>query len=318
MNLNDVKKIGVIGAGTMGSGIAISFARAGYPVSLVDAAEIALKKAAKVMETGLKLFAKNALLGGATVGDVLALIAPTTDLSTGLAEADFVVECVSEVLETKQTLFKTMDKSCPSQTILATNTSGLSPTQIGARTRRPDKVVAAHFWNPAHLVPLVEVCPAAGTSAETLDLTRDLLRRIGKTPVIMRKELLGFLGSRLQEALVREAIYLVESGYADAEDIDIVVKNSFGLRYPIIGPLETSDLAGLDVKLSIEEYLLKDLDRSTEPSRLLRDKVAQGDLGVKTGRGFYDWSARDVEKLSAERDRALLARVGRLPREGRP
>ncbi|MCL5958595.1 MAG: 3-hydroxyacyl-CoA dehydrogenase family protein [Chloroflexi bacterium] len=312
MDLADVKKIAVIGAGTMGSGIAVSFARAGYAVSLVDTAETALDRAGKTIEASLKLFCDNGLLGGVDVTDVASQITPTTAFPTGVEDVDFVVECVSEVLEIKQRLFKALDESCVPHAILATNTSGLSPTQIGARARRKDKIIAAHFWNPAHLMPLVEICGAEDTSEETIRITHDLLLRIGKKPVIVRKELLGFLGSRLQEALVREAIFLVEKGYAEPEDIDTVVKMSFGLRYPVVGPLETSDLAGLDVKLSIEEYLLKDLDRSVEPSPLLKNKVAHGELGAKTGKGFYDWSVRDAGKLGIERDRELVARIVKL------
>jgi 3-hydroxybutyryl-CoA dehydrogenase len=173
-----------------------------------------------------------------------------------------------------------------------------------------------HFWNPAHLVPLVEVMGGADTESWLLDLVESVLRRIGKYPVRLIRYAPGFIGARLQQAVVREAIALLQAGVASAEDIDAATRHSFGARFPVLGPLETSDVGGLDVIAAIHSYLLADLDSSTQPQDLLTEKVAGGDLGVKTGRGFYDWSERDPTELAQRRDEELIMRLKSLHRSG--
>jgi 3-hydroxybutyryl-CoA dehydrogenase len=189
-------------------------------------------------------------------------------------------------------------------------------TQIAAALRRPERLVAMHFWNPAHLMPLVEI---AGEQAapDRLEQATELALAIGKLPVRLEREVLGFLGVRLQQAVVREAIALVERGAASAEDIDLAVRASFGIRFPVSGPLESADLSGLDVIASIHSYLLRDLDRAEEPQRALRELVAAGALGVKSGRGFFDWSARDPQVTIRRRDEELVRRLKLLAEEDR-
>jgi 3-hydroxybutyryl-CoA dehydrogenase len=231
------------------------------------------------------------------------------------AQADVVIEGIAEDLEAKRTLLAKLEESATDDTLFATNTSGLLVSDIGAGLRRPERLVAMHFWNPAHLMPLVEI---AGENAAPANIERavDLAVAIGKLPVRLEREVLGFLGVRMQQAVVREAVALLERGAASAEDIDLAVRASFGIRFPVIGPLESADLSGLDVIASIHSYLLRDLDRAEEPQRPLRELVADGALGVKSGRGFFDWGTRDPQVTIRRRDEELVRRLKLLGPDG--
>jgi 3-hydroxybutyryl-CoA dehydrogenase len=167
--------------------------------------------------------------------------------------------------------------------------------------------VGTHFWNPPYLVPLVEVVPGAGTSPEAVDSVYDILKKAGKHPVRVRRDVPGFVGNRLQHALWREAISIVDQGIADAATVDEVIKNGFGIRLPVLGPLETADMVGLDLTLQIHDYILRHLDRSVEPAPVLRDKVERGDLGFKTGRGFQEWSEQSIERSRKQLLEHLIA-----------
>jgi 3-hydroxybutyryl-CoA dehydrogenase len=199
---------------------------------------------------------------------------------------------------------------------LATNTSGLSITAVASRCARPERVLTTHFWNPPHLMPLVEIVKGDKTSAETAEAVRDLLQACGKTPVVVRKDRPGQLGNRLQMALLREAANIVAEGIADANDVDTVVKNGFGLRMPAYGTLEHMDMAGLDMALSILDYVAKDLYNEPRAPEQFRERVRSGELGVKTGKGFYDWSVKSADEVKAGRD-AFLVEVLRYRRGAR-
>ncbi|MDI6761427.1 MAG: 3-hydroxyacyl-CoA dehydrogenase NAD-binding domain-containing protein [Thermodesulfobacteriota bacterium] len=189
-----------------------------------------------------------------------------------------------------------MDKYCPPHTIIASNTSGLSLTEMASGIHRQDRPVITHWWNPPHIIPVVKVVKGQFTSDQTVDLVCQLLKTIGKKPVKILKEVPGFLGNRLQFALYREALACLKEGVASAEDIDTAVKGSFGFRFPTLGPLETSDFGGLDTFLTISQYLFEVIDRSTEPPELLKEMVSQGKLGVKTGEGFFSYPPEKVGK----------------------
>jgi 3-hydroxybutyryl-CoA dehydrogenase len=176
--------------------------------------------------------------------------------------------------------------------------------------------VALHFWNPAHLMPIVEVAGGEHAAAARVAEAADLVRAIGKVPVVLHHEVLGFLGTRMQQAVVREAIALLDAGVASAADIDLAVRTSFGVRFPAIGPLESADISGLDVIAAIHAYLLPDLDRSTAPQPALTDRVGRGDLGVKSGRGFHEWSGDRGAEVIARRDRELVRRAKLVAAEG--
>lgn len=243
-------------------------------------------------------------------------IGSTDDLAEAVSKADIVIEAIAENVAAKQALFRDVERLVAADSVLASTTSGLDIADISAEARNPSRFVVMHFWNPAHLVPLVELVGSEVTEPGLIDDVSDLLRRLGKYPVRLEKYVPGFIGARLQQAVVREAIALLEAGVASAEDIDAATRLSFGARFPVLGPLETTDLGGLDVIAAIHEYLLPDLDCSQEPQELLAALVDQGNFGVKTGAGFYDWSQRDARQLMDRRDEELLMRVKSLHRQG--
>ena len=290
--------VGVIGAGRMGGAIAQVFAAAGYGVVLVE-------PQAGIRETIFARLGEICRRRGqpAIASDQIVL---TKDLSSDLARCEIVIEAALEKLELKQDIFAQLDELCGPETILATNTSVIPVTQIGARTKRRGRVLGTHFWNPPYAVRLVEVVQTEFTSPEAIARTISLLKDVGQIPVHVMKDVPGFIGNRLQHALKREAIALVQAGVCDAETVDLVVKNSFGARLGIMGPLEQSDLVGLGLTLDIHTVILRDLDRSVEPQRLLVEKVAAGKLGARVGEGFRKWTPEQRAELESRLDRALL------------
>lgn len=292
----DQRRIAIIGAGLMGHGIAQIFAGKGWRVSLMDVDEAILSKACQGIRANLTFLAQNGIGSLGDVEPALGRITTTLNLEEAAVGADFVVEAVAERLDLKQELFRKLDAMCPPGTILATNTSVMSITEIASQSEDRRRIVGTHFWNPPYLVPLVEVVPGSDTVPEVVDSTYDVLKSVGKHPVKVRRDVPGFVGNRLQHALWREAISIVDQGIADASTVDEVIKNSFGIRLPVLGPLETADMVGLDLTLQIHDYILRYLDRSTEPAPVLKEKVRQGDLGFKTGKGFQEWGAQAVEE----------------------
>ena len=230
----------------------------------------------------------------------------TPDLADAASQADFIVEAVFENLAIKHEVLRQLEVHCPTHTIISSNSSSFRVADMASALNQPERLLVTHFWNPPHLIPLVEVVHGEQTSAETIETTSLLLKTAGKYPAQVRKDVPGFVGNRLQHALRREAIAIVAEGIATHEDVDIIARLSFGLRMPVIGPLETADLGGLDLTLAIQTYLLPELDRSTEPKQLIRDKIAKGELGAKAGKGFYEWSPDRLAESIQQRDEALL------------
>ncbi len=294
--------VAVIGAGLMGHGIAQIFALHGHTVSLLDVDDSVLSKALENVRANLTLLANNGIGTKEGIDPAVRRITTTRDLKQAVQNAAFVVEAVAEQLELKQKLFKEMDELCKPDAILATNTSVISITEIAAASKGRKRIVGTHFWNPPYLIPLVEVVPGDETSPETVDRTYDLLRSVGKHAVKVKKDVPGFVGNRLQHALWREAVAIVDQGIADAATVDEVIRNSFGLRLPVLAPLGTADMVGLDLTLQIHNYILKHIDRSTEPASILKQKVEKGELGFKTGRGFQEW---DAERIQQSKSRLL-------------
>jgi 3-hydroxybutyryl-CoA dehydrogenase len=288
------KSIAIIGAGLMGHGIAQIFASKGWNVALTDLDEGILQKAVVNIRANLTLLSKNGIGKAEDVDGATGRVSTTVSVEDAVKNVDLVIEAVAEKLEIKQDLFRRLDEICPLETILATNTSVISITEIAAPSKNRHRIVGTHFWNPPYLIPLVEVVPGADTAQQVVDTTYDILASVGKHPVKVKKDVPGFVGNRLQHALWREAISIVDQGIADAATVDEVIKNSFGLRLPVLAPLETADMVGLDLTLQIHEYILKHLDRSTEPAAILKEKVAKGDLGFKTGQGFSQWSDESI------------------------
>ena len=307
--INNIKNIAVIGAGLMGHGIAQEFACAGYRVHLHDITEEQLNIARVQIGKNLTLLAENAVIEEMSISATLQRIHTTTDLTVAAKTADFVVEAVSENLPLKQQIFEELDSLCQPHTILASNTTALMPSQIGVNTKRTDRILNTHYFNPPYLIPLVELIRSPNTSDETVSVTFDLLTAIGKTPAIIEKEALGFVGPRLQAALIREAFAIVEQGIASAETVDLVVRNSFGRRLSVAGPFEVFELAGWDLVLAAFEELYKDLNSSPDINPLLREMVGSGKLGVKSGEGFYQWTDERQQALRNRMSQALIRAI---------
>ncbi len=306
MLVDDIKHIGVVGAGLMGHGIAQEFALAGYEVHLNDLTEEKLQQALEDIQANLQRLMGFGLVTQDQAEFTPARIHTSTELGEVAADTDLVVEAVFEDLELKQQLFQQLDTLCPERTILASNTSTLMPSLLASATERPDRVLVTHYYNPPYLVPLVEVVRGPETSDEVVETVDVLLTRVGKTPAIVQKEAPGFIGNRLQVALFREALSIVERGIATPRDVDIVVRNGPGRRWAAAGPFEIWGIAGWDLVCALWPYLSPDLESSTEVPSLLREKVERGELGSKTGKGFYEWTPESAEALRRRIARALI------------
>jgi 3-hydroxybutyryl-CoA dehydrogenase len=309
------ERVAVIGAGMMGIGIAQIFALAGHEVVLQDVFAEALGRAPEALRANLEFLAQNGLGSAADIEPAVARITTTTDLAAAGRDADVVIECVYENLELKQGVFEQLDSVCPPATILCTNTSVMSITEIAAKATHKERIVGTHFWNPPYLIPLVEVVRTAEVDDAVVEKTMVLLRAVGKHPIDCKKDVPGFVANRLQHALWREAISIVDHGIADAQTVDESIRFGPGLRLPILAPMENADMVGLDLTLSIHDYILPHLESSPEPSPLLRQKVESGDLGFKSGRGFQEWTAEQAE---ASRKRLVAYLVHVLADADRP
>lgn len=306
MKTEDIKNICNLGTGTMGFSTALLFAKKGYNVRMFGRSQASLDRGFKNIKAALETYQENNLLSAKEIPEILGRIKGVTTLEEAAEGADFVIESVAEDLEVKRKVWSTIEKLTKPHTIFATNTSGLSPTAIAEVLDRKEKFVVAHFWNPPHLVPLVEIVPGKHTSQETVDVTWKLIEEIGKKPVSLKREALGFIGNRLQLALLREALYIVEEGIATQEAVDTAVKYSIGRRLSTTGPLETADLGGLDIFHNIAAYLNADLCDNKEPSELLKKAMREGNLGAKTGTGLYNWTPEALNKIKKTRENILL------------
>ena len=298
------RTIAVLGAGTMGHGIAELAALARYDVVLCDISDELLAKALTAIKTNLEAPARCENMKESSFS-VIKRIKCVKSISEAVASASLVIECLPEILALKKKVFKELDDLCNPEVILATNTSGLSPTAIAEGLKYPERVVVAHFWNPPQLIPLVEVVPGERTSKEVVDKIVEWLSELGKQPVRMKKECPGFIGNRLQLALLREALYIVEQGYAGIEEVDKAIIYGHGRRLPVTGPFCSADMGGLDIFHNISSYLFADLSNASEPSRLMQSLVNEGNLGLKSGKGFYDWTPEMKEKMIKSRKETL-------------
>ena len=298
------RRAAVVGAGVMGAGIAHVLAAAGWRVALHDPDPAALASAPDRIAAGLELLGRPAT-------PVLELISLDPRLETAVDGARLVIEAGPERLEVKQYIFASLDDLTEPDTVLASNTSAIPIREIAARVGHRGRVLGTHFWNPPHLVPLVEVVESTGTDPAHIAWTMEVLAAAGMKPAHVKADIPGFVGNRLQHALKREAIALVASGVCDAETVDTVVKHGFGMRLPYIGPLEQSDLGGLELTLAIHEVLIPSLDVTPAPHPLLVEKVRSGEVGASVGRGFRSWAPGEAAALRAAVDRALAKRPHR-------
>ncbi len=292
------QKIGVIGGGLMGHGIAYLLAAAGHEVGVFEPAAESRTSLPQRLNAIAVLFGDDASL--------LQRIAGHDQLAPAVKDAAFVFEAAPERLPLKQRIFADLENAVAPDTILASNSSAIPSTDIGRHLKHRQRIIGTHFWNPPHLVPLVEVIQNEKTASDVVHKTMELLRDAGKTPVHVRRDLPGFVGNRLQHAMKREAIALVAAGVCDAETIDTVVKEGPGARMAVLGPMEQSDLVGLDLTLDIAEVLYAHLDRTPGPHPFLREKVKNGKLGMKTGDGFRHWTAETANAVRQRLSRFLV------------
>ena len=294
-----IKNITVFGPGMMGSGIAQVFAGCEDLKVTIFIREKFEYDCMDKIKANLSALKKKGITTQDEINNLLTRIVLTEDFEVAAKEADFVIECIPENMELKQNLFAKLELICREDTIFATNTSVMSITEISEKAKNKYRIVGAHFWNPPYLIPLVEVVKSKYTSNEVMDKTMELLKKVNKHPIRVNIDAPGFVANRLQHALWREAISIVERGIADATTVDEAIKFGFGLRLPILGPMENADMVGTDLTLSIHSYILKHLENSTEPSPLLVEKVKQGNLGFKTGNGFQEWTEEKVKESNA-------------------
>jgi 3-hydroxybutyryl-CoA dehydrogenase len=292
----------------MGHGIAYLFAAAGHHVNVFEPAADIRGSLPRRLRLILELLDGDpALLKGIEVHDAL---------TPAMQGATFVFEAAPEKLPLKQKIFTELEGVVAPETILASNSSAIPSTEIGRHLKHRGRVVGTHFWNPPHLVPLVEVIQNEKTSDEVIHSTMALLRHAGKVPVHVRRDVPGFVGNRLQHAMKREAFALIAAGVCDAETIDTVVKEGFGARTAVLGPMEQSDLVGLDLALDIADVLYEHLDRTAGPHPFLRDKVKAGKLGMKTGEGMRRWTPESADAVRSRLSR-FLAQQAKARNEAR-
>lgn len=308
--MSSLENITVIGSGLMGRGIAQVFACNGHTVQLMDVENSQLQAAKDQIEITLRKLMANGFTFQGDLAEIISRINLTTDMAEACQCCDIAVEAVFEKLELKQRIFQNLDALCPLDAVLCSNTSVISITEIAELTKNKERVIGTHWWNPPYLIPLVEVIRTENSSGSVLESVFSLLQRIGKHPIRVEKDVPGFVANRLQHALWREAFHLIDEGICDPETVDEAISNGFGLRLPILGPVENTDMVGLDLVYSIHDYILKHLSNTDRPSSTLTARKEQNQLGFKTKSGFSAWTDEQIaasrEKLETYLMKAIL------------
>ena len=303
--MKNIQNILICGAGMMGKNIAFVFAS--NPDFRVGVYDLYPTDVEGGIRTSTRQLVEKGAMEQREVEERLSRITFTTDLDSDLIRrADLVVEAVFEDMQVKRETFAKLEERCRPDTVFCTNSSVMSPSEISRDLKYRDRFVGTHFWNPGHLIPLVEVIKSDASSDETADTVMEVLASVGKKPVLCKKDVPGFIANRMQHALWREAISIVERGIADAKTVDEAVRYSFGLRLPQLGPLENADMVGTDLTYSIHDYILKDLEDSHAPSPLLKQLREEGKLGFKTGQGFQSWTAEEAAASAAALNEYLI------------
>ncbi|HLA81465.1 MAG TPA: 3-hydroxyacyl-CoA dehydrogenase family protein [Thermoleophilia bacterium] len=305
MKVEDVRKVAVFGAGTMGPGLAQVFATAGYHVALYSRKAETLQKALSVAKTNMATFVEHGLLTENAVADALGRIAPTQSVAEAATDADFVIESIAEKMDAKKALYDELDAVCPERTILTSNTSYLNIYEAMPANRLPQTVIA-HWFAPPHVVPLVEVVKGEQTSRETVDFVVEFLQNVDRVPTVMEKFVSGFCINRFLRIIGREVFFLLDNGYMTADQLDLAVKASIIPRAMVLGFVQRYDFTGLDLSynnLQNPDFVEAPIDNQPKS---LREAVERGDLGVKTGKGFFDYRDRPLEQVLKARDAALI------------
>lgn len=294
-----IKKIGVIGAGTMGHGIAESFALYGYDVNMYDTSEEVLQKAKEQIRQEMELLAEEGFITADKIHPTLDRIVISTDLQATVADCDYVIEAAPENLALKQNLFKQLDKLCPPETILASNTSSLSlnPMMELVGEMRKQRMMVCHWYNPGHLMPITELSFFGNMPEDIYKEVENLYQSIKKQTVKVLKDVPGLVANRIQQGVAREVFSIIEQGIANPEDVDKALKFGPAFRYATTGQLEVADFGGLDIWCIVGDNLLKVMDNSQCANPLLRQKFTEGKLGIKSGEGFYKYSSDELPEI---------------------
>jgi len=311
----DVRHIAVAGTGMMGPGIAATFALAGHQATIVSRTAEGASKGVATAKSLIDILAYNGLAEPAQARDAATRLGPSTDVEGVARSVQLFVESIPENLALKQEFFARLDKASP-DAILCSNTSGISITKIASLSNRKDRILTTHFWNPPFLMPLVEVSISDWTSQPVSDLVMQVLREVGKVPVLVRHDRPGQLGNRIQHAMIRECVNIVQEGICTAEEVDLAVKTGVGFRLPVYGVFEHADMVGLDLVKAVQDYVLPDLSTVPHAGKLHQEKVAKGELGVRTGKGFLDWTPEKAQEVRNRRD-AFLMQFLRWQKEGK-
>jgi 3-hydroxybutyryl-CoA dehydrogenase len=298
MNINDIKHVMVVGAGTMGHSIAQVYAQSGYDVDLVDLKQKLLDKAKNKIKFNLNLLAEYQRVSSEEIPSIINRINLSTDLETIAKRADYVVEAVSEDRNIKREVYSQLDEFCSRKILFASNTSELNIFKI-VDVNNPERLVIQHWFRPAHIIPLVEIVAGRKTSPETIDLSRNILKKLGKTPIILKKFTNAFIVNKIQQAINSAVFGLLLKGIATPEEIDLAVKTSFSLRLPVVGVVQNLDFVGLDVISDVLKNMGLELS-------IIKDKVDQGYYGVKTSKGLFDYSGRSEEEILRKKDEKYL------------
>lgn len=305
------KKIAVLGAGTMGHGIAAAFAMGGHPVNLFGRSSDSLRKGMDQIRADLNVMVNLAYMTEEEMDEATGKICLCTDLSEAAADRDYVIEALPEDLQLKKQIFHDLDTLCPEHTIIASNTSSLKLEEMAQalRPQRVERFVINHWFNPAHIVPLVELSDYGNNPQEVLDEVYQMHADLGKQPVYVRMDIPGMLANRLQQAVLREIFSLIEKGAAAAEDLDRTMQYGPGFRYPLAGPVRIVDYGGADVWCVEAANLLPDMDRSAEPNPLFMRRLKTGELGLKTGKGFYDFRDQDADEIRGKFNEDMIRQL---------
>lgn len=301
-----MEKISVLGSGTMGHSIALSAAWSGQQVKVYGINEQDLENADEGLDNKIQVMVDNGLFDAADGRRIKNGIAFSTSLEEVVEGSTFIIEVIPEVLQLKKDMYRKLESFVGPEVVIASNTSGFMPSLLAEEMEHPNRLVVTHFWNPGHLIPLVEVVKGERTDNETVERAMAVVASMNKKPILLNKELPGFIGNRLQYALFREAQALLDAGAATKEDIDAAVTYSIGRRLPVTGPLMTADMGGLDVFSAISNYLFSDLADDPRSGNTLTKLVEDGKLGDKSGKGFYEWDPAVSRKINAEREQTLI------------
>jgi 3-hydroxybutyryl-CoA dehydrogenase/5-formyl-3-hydroxy-2-methylpyridine 4-carboxylate dehydrogenase len=302
-----IRTVAVLGAGTMGPGMAAVFARHGFDVRLSDIKPEMLERAKGTVDMVYRVLTGAGFMTEADAEAGRSRLTYMRDATEAVRDADFVLESIPERLELKQQLFQEVEPQISEETILTSNTSGIPITQLGRACRVPGRVVGMHWSNPPHLIPVIEVIRGTDTTQESVDTVCQIVERLDMIPVLVRRDVPGFVENRILYAIMREALHLLEEGIASAEDIDTITKWGIGYKLAVIGPLELLDVAGLDIYHSVASYLNQDLSSRGDVSPLIKEKVERGELGIKTGRGLFEYTPEQIAQIVQRRMRLLLA-----------